>query len=448
MPSFALPSPGPAGQPFQFATLPPNGATPAKLFLKNTTAAYVYDGTTLTKVTDSDYPALTVYGVAHLDGTIYVLDSKGTIYGCDLLTPLSWNPLNFIAATANGDNAVAIIRHLNYIVVFKERSTQFFYDAGNPAPGSPLSAMVNSTLEVGCASGMSIAFEDNIVIFMSASLQKGRSISIMGGLTPETISTPFVDRILNADDLAGVYAFTVKINGHIFYVLTLTTSKITLVYDFVTREWHEWTSVSLGTPQSATATMVSSSVCQVTTAAAHGLADGSLIQLGTEILPITVIDTMNFYCTPANSTSGSISFTPYNETYFPGAFYTRGANVDYLLSVATGDILEFTPTTYQDNGQPIHVRIRTKLEDWGTMSRKMMRKMEVVGDNVTTTLWLSYSDNDYQNFAVFRKLLLNNGREKLMATGSTSRRAFDIRHFDNTPLRLQALEVDFDLGAR
>src|SRR5574341_1220814 len=250
MPSFSLPNIVTSGLPFHFATIPPSGDTPAKLFLKSTQKAYVFDGTTVTEVTDADYPGwstvsvtsitrvgstatvtlasavnwqdnqqviiagatqteyngtftlnmtstttftytvtgtpatpatgtitaksgiTTVPGVVYLDGTIYVMDEQGKIYGSDILLPLAWDPLNFISADSEGDTGIALTRHLNYVIAFKERSTEILYNAGNAAPGSPLSKMTNAISEIGCAAGGSIAFTDNSVYFMSASFPR------------------------------------------------------------------------------------------------------------------------------------------------------------------------------------------------------------------------------------------------------------------------------------
>lgn len=448
MPSFALPTPGVANQPFQFATIPQMGATPPKLFLKNTTAAYVYDGTSLTKVTDADYPALTVPGVAYLDGTIYVMKSDGAIYGSDLLTPGTWTALNFISANAEGDRAVALARHLQYIVAFKERSTEIFYDAGNPVPGSPLSKMPSGLMEVGCAAAGSIAYTDNSLFFMSSSYPKGRSVQMMEGFTPRKVSTPFIDRLLDADTLSKVFSFVVKSNGHTFYVLTLVNTNLTLVYDAITNEWHRWTHLTRGADVAATTSTSSYGVTTFTVSGGHGLNDGDPILILGDVLPISYISSTQFSITSAQLIPPSTVYTSYTEGYFPGVFYTRGSNVDLLLSENGAVVYEFSTSVFQDAGLPINFKARTALDDWGVMATKFFRRLEIVGDIEDTTLQVRTSDDDYRTWSNYRKIQLTNDRAQLKALGAGRRRAHEIRHFDNTPLRLVSLEVDFDLGAR
>lgn len=447
MPSFVLPNPGPANQPYQFCETPAQGANPALLFIKNSTHSWVYNGTSITEVTNANYPANTVYGCAYLDGTTYVMDTKGAIFGSALMDPTTWTALNFISANSEGDAPVAITRHLNYIIAFKQKSIEFLYDAGNPSPGSPLSKMVNSYVETGCSVAGSLAFTDSQVIFMGNSESKGRAIYKMEGLQISLVSTPFIDRLLNADDLAHVFAFVIKSNGHVFYVLTMKTTGVTLVLDFKTMEWHRWTNYTATGNISATTTTDANGLTTVTSTA-HGKSDGDPIMLLGNTLPITFVDANTFTVTSPVPVPPTTAYTTWNESYFPGVYYTRGANVDYLLTENGANLYAFDPTVYQDAGQPINTKARTSLDDWGVMVQKTFRRLELVGDLNTTMIQVRYSDDDYQTWAQYRQILSQDNRAQLRMLGAARRRAHEIRHFDNTPLRLIALECEFDIGAR
>ena len=69
-----------AGLPFDFIQTDVAGGTVGFVF-KSTKDAFYYNGTTVTKITDADYPATTVRGIAYLDGTYYVMDPDGQIFG-------------------------------------------------------------------------------------------------------------------------------------------------------------------------------------------------------------------------------------------------------------------------------------------------------------------------------------------------------------------------------
>ena len=148
---------------------------------------------------------------------------------------------------------MAIAKSLNYMAAFKEWDTEFFYvDVNASSPGSPLSPVDSAYLKLGCATAMSIVEFDGGIIFMSKrdQTQRSREIHVLNGLTPKKISTAEVERLLNADTLATVYALYLSTAGHQFYVLTLKTLGITIVYDFNTGMWFQWTFLTAQAPKS------------------------------------------------------------------------------------------------------------------------------------------------------------------------------------------------------
>ena len=72
-------------QPFQFC-LQDSASGSTGFMFKSTRDAYLFDGVanTITKITDAYYPAVTVPGVAYLDGYFFVMDANGTIYNSGL----------------------------------------------------------------------------------------------------------------------------------------------------------------------------------------------------------------------------------------------------------------------------------------------------------------------------------------------------------------------------
>ncbi len=219
----------------------PSGDASKLVFKNNTKLYYVNTSGTVTQVTDPDYPATTVPGIVYMDGYFFVMTPDAKIYNSNLEDPTNWNPLNFLTAEIEPDGGVFLAKHLNYIVAFGQWTTEFFFDNANPV-GSPLASYSSAFLKLGCASAGSVATTDSTIVWMSQTQEKGREIHMLNGFQPVKISNQFVDRILNADDLATVYSFAFKVNGHYFYAITLKSSNITLVYDFYTQHWHQWTS--------------------------------------------------------------------------------------------------------------------------------------------------------------------------------------------------------------
>jgi len=446
------------GLPFDFIQTDVAGGTVGFVF-KSTADAFYYNGTTVTKITDADYPATTVRGIAYLDGTYYVMDPNGQIFGSGLNTPTSWTALNKIVAQMEPDGGVALARLLNYIVAFGSYTTEFFFDAGNPAPGSPLSPYTSGMLNVGCASAGSIAQTNNQLFFIGVTKQRGRSVYMMTGTNPQIISTPSVERILNGDDLSSVFSFCVKISGHNFYVLTLVDSDITLACDVATGDWKEWTSLTAGvakTVSSLTYDSLTGLVTAVTTGA-HGFSDGDPVVVAaatqTEYNGAVIVQYVNattFTYVPLSVPSvtpatGSPTATGYTSGAFIGRFYAGFGNIELVQDTA-GNLYTLDPDTYTDAGRPIDVHIRTALVDGGVNRKKFFHELQVIGDSDDTLVFVRYSSDDYQTWSQYRSANLALRRASLHRLGHSRRRAYEVRHTDNTPLRLEALELTTEVG--
>lgn len=137
------------------------------------------------------------------------------------------------------------------------------------------------------------------------------------------------------------------------------------------------------------------------------------------------------------------------ESGYPELFkFSEGMNAIALSNtdgiVYTSNIL--TPV-YQDVGQAYTATVQTSLWDGGTNNRKFIRSIRIIGDvQASGELSISWSDDDYASFNTARTIDLMGMFKTLYACGSTRRRAFKITHSANTPLRLEALEIEYDVG--
>ncbi len=253
---------------YQYTTTGANSG----FFLKNNAAGYVYDGATFSPVTNN-YPATTVPGVAYLDGFVFVLTPDGRVYNRNVNAPALGNALDFIS-TQGSDAGVAIAKHLSFILAFGQNSITFFYNNNNPT-GSPLLPNKSATLNIGCANGNSVVQTKNTVFFVGQTKQRGRSVYAMEGLNAKPISTPFVDRLLAADNLSKVFAYFIERNGHPFYLLTLKSSNLTLAYDQQTDNWGVWSSTARGMARPVSAAKLINGNVQLTIPN-HGFQNGQI----------------------------------------------------------------------------------------------------------------------------------------------------------------------------
>jgi hypothetical protein len=215
-----------------------------------------------------------VPGIAYINGYFNVMDTNGVVWSSASDDPTTWGALDFITAQNENGAGRAIAKSQNYLIALKEWSTEFFYDAANPV-GSPFSPVDNGFTQVGCASGDSVKSLDGGLMWLSQTKQLGRSVHRMVGLDVVKVSTPAVDRILNADDLATVRAISLTIDGHSIYVLTLETSDISLAYDLTSETWTEWSSLSgSGAGVAVTSITLDGTTATVTCGSAHGREDG------------------------------------------------------------------------------------------------------------------------------------------------------------------------------
>jgi len=413
----------------------------ATTYATNTTSRFV-----VTQITDVDYPSNTTRGCAFLDGRFFVMNPAGEIYQSAIENAASWNSLEFIGTQIEPEAGVYLAKFNNYIAAFKEYSTEFFYDAAN-ATGSILAPVQNAAFKIGCASDASVKEISSTIVWMSQTKDGfGRSIYRLSGAAPEKISTPQVEKIINADDLATVYSWGANVGSHILYGLTLVTSGVTLVYDFSSQLWSFFTYLqSSGTAKTITAIDTLGTV----TSAAHGYIDGDIVLVSATTADfngwhvVTNVDT-NSYGIQATGTafSGAGTAQQYIENYFPIVSSTAAGGKQYMQHATSGALYEFGQDVYLDDVGAIATRIRTPKLDGGTAMPKVMPTIELIGDKIASTALVRNTDDDFSTYSVFRPVDLAPDRSRLSRNGRFTRRAFEILHVKNANLRLECLEVE------
>lgn len=339
-------------------------------------------------------------GTIYLDGYIFVMDESGRIYNSGIEDPTTWGALDYITAGSDPDYGVAIAKQLNYIVAFNTYSTQFFYNAGN-AEGSPLGANISANINIGCVNGDSVATFENTTIWVGQSRTYGKAVYQLEGISPKRISTRNIEKILEKTDwLSEVYSTALKFRGHTYYILTLVNQdadedSLTLVYDLEQQIWVKWDS---------------------------NLSD----------------------------------YVEDNPGYFMGAYFANFDNVPMVGSLIDNKIYEIVVSgidTFSDTeSAPIICSGETEIYDSGSTKRKFYRRLEVIGDRPASvmTLEISHFKDDYSVESNPRvvDLFATNARPQLVALGSDRRRAWKWTTTNDygATIRLEALEVDFDLG--
>jgi len=368
------------------------------LYIDGTTKIVATDGTAVTGIvtidsantvvtsSDADLPAHLPYPI-FLDGYLFICKSNSAdLYNSDQDDPLAWTAGTFISAEMEPDLVVRVAKLNNYIIVFGKESIEYFWDAANAAPDSPLQrndtpVKVNSYL-----TGFSIY--GNSVYFIGQDMNGQPDVFVLKDFKIESIGTPSISRYLNVagDTISSWQGSIVSIQGHTFYVINAGSSK-TWVIDVDTSLITRWAFKTNTTFDIRKTSSVTSS-------------------------------------------SQSRSF--------------------FALDDGTSTIYRFNESAYQDDGVNYTVVITTEASDFGTLNRKSMGRASLICDRpeVDSSVTLYWSDDDYRSFSSGVSINLNQDLPSANRLGNFRQRIFKITYTDSYPLRIQDLEVDINKGSR
>jgi len=207
-------------------------------------------------------------------------------------------------------------------------------------------------------------------------------VLMVENLKTNVVSTKPIERLLGDADFSVVYSFGVKFEGHRFYVFTLRNNNLTLAYDLTDKKWAQWT------------------------------------------------DEAGNY------------FKIVSSSFLPGTGRV-------LQHETNGKLYKFDAIYTNDDGAVITTDLYTPNFDGGVRRIKQLNFMEFVGDQTPgSILQVRVNDLDYAPGAWtdFRLVDMSVARAFLANCGSFRRRALHIRHQSDTRMRLQAVELQIDLG--
>lgn len=201
-----------------------------------------------TEVTDVDLPSPHQPYPIYIDGYVFLIKSNtGDIYNSDVDDPTSWASDSFITAEISSDYGIRLFKVKNYIIAMGNNSIEYFYDAGNAPPGSPLNRNDSPFRGVGYVTG-GCQIGDT-VYFVGQDQAQNIAVYTVNSFKVDKISNPAVDRTLqvylstdNAKSNVNTAqdGYSISVDGHTFYVLV--TPQTTWVYDVDDKFWYEWKS--------------------------------------------------------------------------------------------------------------------------------------------------------------------------------------------------------------
>jgi len=216
----------------------------AYLMLVDGVDGYTWDGTTFAKITDADFPASPT-SVTYLDG-YFIVSAQGSdqFHISANEDPTSWNALDFASAEADPDDLVAVAATHQDLYVLGARTTEVYYDSGDP--DFPFERHANGVIELGLEASASVTIAEGTLFFLARTDVGGKLVVMLSGFTPQVISDDDIaweiGQLSSTDDAEG---FVYRQAGQTFYVLTFPAAAKTFVYHVEAGAWHERTSPDL-----------------------------------------------------------------------------------------------------------------------------------------------------------------------------------------------------------
>lgn len=364
--------------------------TTVSVILATGTTGYVIDPAinTISTITDPDFPNPHLPFPVSMDGYLFLVKANSAdIYNSDLNDPFSWTPGGFITAEMYPDYVTCLAKSNNYVVAVGNGSMESFYDLGS-ASGSPLQRNESAVQQFGTPAPETVVQSDDEMFLLGSTSSGGFTVWSIKGFDATEIGTEAIRNALSdvGENIGQANAYTVRVDGHKFYVLRITPINRTFVYDTDSKLWHEW-STSSGANQ--------------------------------------VIFSGKYACD--------------SDLGYP-----------YMLSDGlVGVIMTMDPSVYTDAGTPIKMQFTTLKLDFDNMNRKICSRLSVYGDwplNTSSTLMVEWSDDDYRTWSTPRPLQLSAQYSWLRRCGRFRRRALRFTHTDPVPVRLEGCEMDLDQG--
>lgn len=339
---------------------------------------------TVVTASDAQLPAHNP-NLVFLDGYVFAVEtSTGKIFNSDVNDPLSWTTDAFIVAEQEADLTVKIAKVNNYLIAFGNNSIEYYWDAANAAPDSPMQRNDSPIKYNGYIAGLSQYGND--LYYIGKDDHGQPDVFKLSDFKIENVGSPSISRYLNQAG-SSISAWTgniVGIQGHTFYVVSAGSSKtwaIDLDNNLVTRFAYQ------------------------------------------------------------NSNTFDLLFTLSVKS-------STNVRTYFCLNNNTSALYKFDESLYRDNGTNFSCVITTENNDFGTVNRKFMARLSLVGDRppANSNISVQFTDDDYQTYSTARNINMNLNLPAIRQLGEFRNRAFKFTYTDNYPMRLQDIEVDINKG--
>jgi hypothetical protein len=203
--------------------------------------AYSLNKSTDTLAAIGAFSGKTMVGAAMLD-TFFLTTDTQKVYYSSPSDPTVWDLLDFNTALADTDQILGLATKHGELWIFKERSTEPFYNSGDTLV--PFQRIPGASLTIGVGGAtQAVAKLDQSFIFMGMDLNGGGIIYQTVNFIPQRISTHAVEKAIRGyANPGGAIAWSFVLRGHYVYVINFPNANATWAYDTNTKQWFEWLS--------------------------------------------------------------------------------------------------------------------------------------------------------------------------------------------------------------
>jgi hypothetical protein len=215
-----------------------------KLMFVDGTKGYYTDGTTLTNITDPDFPDKPTH-VAYMDGYFPVNDADTDDFFINTNTedPSAWAALDFETASINPDKTLAEEVHGKDLYMFGSEVTQLYFNSGNalfPFETYP------AALPIGIGAPYSIARSVHGLFWLASNFEGGMAVVKANGAQFEIVSDSETTIQINKLSVkSDAIAWCRRMDEASFYELTFPSAERTFSLNIETKQWSELKSYGL-----------------------------------------------------------------------------------------------------------------------------------------------------------------------------------------------------------
>lgn len=186
----------------------------------------------LTTMADAQAPT-DVTHLAALDGYILANDAgSGIVMYSDLNDLTAWQSLSFFTAESKHDDVVAIDEGFREIIALGRETVEFWINDGQ----NPFSRINGSAQPFGTEAPHSLALVGSTWMW----LDHKRRFATMQGRQVVNVSSPYdrvIQRYTAVDNAIG---YAISFEGMPLYALNFPSVGETLVYNYLSQQWHKW----------------------------------------------------------------------------------------------------------------------------------------------------------------------------------------------------------------